>query len=73
MSAFEVLEHYGAARLARFVAALILFLFLHLLRWPLLLLVRVLEVAMRRVDGYATGLTNPLITVRGQPRHAHAP
>ena len=72
MSAFEVLDRYGARVLARFVAALMLFLALHLLRWPLLIAVRVLDAAMRRVDAYATRQASPLITVPGEPRPANA-
>lgn len=73
MSAFEVLDRYGPGVLAKFVAALTVFLVLHLLRWPLQLAVRVVEVAMRRVDAYATAQTDPVITVRREPRHAPAP
>ena len=54
MSVFDVLHRYGTAALARFVAALLLFLTLHLVRLPLIVAVRVLEIAMTRVDGYAT-------------------
>lgn len=73
MTAFDVLDRYGAGPLTRLVAALAVFLLLYLMRWPLTVAVRVLEVAMRRVDAYATRQANPLITVRRESRHAHAP
>ncbi|PRX43841.1 hypothetical protein B0I33_1094 [Prauserella shujinwangii] len=54
MSTFDVLARYGTAALLRFAGAVVLFLLLHLARIPLVLAARVLEVAMRRLDGYAT-------------------
>jgi hypothetical protein len=54
MTTFEVLNRYGTAALLRFVGAVLLFCVLHLVRLPLVLLARVLEVSMRRVDAYAT-------------------
>ncbi len=51
MSAFEVLQRYGTWALLRFVLALLVFVVLHLVRLPLLLAARLLEVCMRRVDG----------------------
>lgn len=54
MSIFDVLSRHGTAALLRFSAALVLFLTLHLLRIPLVLLARVLEVGLCRIDGYAT-------------------
>lgn len=54
MSTFDVLSRYGTAALLRFAGAVALFLALHLTRIPLVLAARVLEVAMRRLDGYAT-------------------
>jgi hypothetical protein len=51
MSAFEVLQRYGTWALVRFVLALLVFVVLHLVRLPLLVAARVLEVCMRRVDG----------------------
>ncbi|MFC4004892.1 hypothetical protein ACFS2C_23550 [Prauserella oleivorans] len=53
MSTFDVLRTYGTAALLRFAGAVVLFLVLHLVRIPLVLLARVLEVGMRRIDGYA--------------------
>jgi hypothetical protein len=50
MSAFEVLEKYGRRALLRFVAAMVAFVLLDLARQPFLLVARVLEVCMRRVD-----------------------
>lgn len=54
MSTFDVLQRHGTAALLRFAAAVALFLVLHLIRIPLVLLARVLEVGMRRADGFAT-------------------
>ncbi|RBM12126.1 hypothetical protein DI005_33240 [Prauserella sp. PE36] len=54
MSTFDVLRQYGTAALLRFAGAVVLFLVLHLVRIPLVLAARVLEVAMRRLDGFAT-------------------
>lgn len=55
MSAFDVLDRYGTAALLRFLGAVALFVGLHLLRLPFVLLARLLEVGMGRVDGYLTG------------------
>jgi hypothetical protein len=54
MSTFDVLEHRGTAALLRVFGAVALFLVLHLIRIPLVLVAAVLEGVMRRVDGYAT-------------------
>lgn len=53
MSVFEVLQRFGTAALLRFTGAVAVFLLLHLLRIPLVLVARVLEVSMRRIDAYA--------------------
>ncbi|CAM4024829.1 hypothetical protein KIPE111705_36925 [Kibdelosporangium persicum] len=50
MSATEVLEEFGTWALAKFVAALLVFLLLHLARWPLLAVARVLEAGMSGID-----------------------
>lgn len=75
-TSFDLLDRYGAARLAAVVGALALFLLLHLIRSPLLLAARALEVSMRRVDAYATRqAVHPITTPRKEPRrgqHAHA-
>lgn len=54
MSTFDVLHRYGTAALLRFAAAVAMFLVLHLVRIPLVLAARVLEVGMRRADAFAT-------------------
>lgn len=54
-SLFGVLARSGTTALLRFVGALLLFTVLHLVRLPLVLLARVLELSMRRVDAYVTG------------------
>lgn len=53
MSMFEVLGRFGTAALLRFTAALVVFVLLHLVRIPLVLAARVLEVSLRRVNAYA--------------------
>lgn len=50
MSAFDVLTRYGTAALLRFLGCVALFVALHLLRQPFLLVARLLEVGMRRID-----------------------
>jgi hypothetical protein len=54
MSTFDVLEDRGTAALLKVFGAVALFLTLHLIRIPLVLIAAVLEGIMRRVDGYAT-------------------
>ena len=54
MSAFDVLERYGTAALLRFLGAVAMFVALRLLRLPFVLVCRLLEVGMRRVDVYLT-------------------
>lgn len=53
MSVFDVLARFGTAALLRFTAALALFVLLHLIRIPLVLAARVLEVSLRRINDYA--------------------
>lgn len=53
MSLFDVLHRFGTLALARFTLALVLFLTLHLVRIPLVLAARVLEVALYRINVYA--------------------
>lgn len=55
MSAFDVLDRFGTGALLRFLLAVAVFVTLHLLRLPMLLLARLLEVGMRRIDTYLTG------------------
>lgn len=54
MSIFEVLNRLGTLALLRFAAAIALFLLLHLLRIPLVLLAKVLKFSLLRIDRYAT-------------------
>ncbi|QRP46899.1 hypothetical protein [Amycolatopsis sp. FDAARGOS 1241] len=54
MSTFDVLQRFGTWRLLRFTGALLLFVALHLVRIPLVLLALVLEVALGLIDGYAS-------------------
>lgn len=60
MSACEVLERYGTWALVRFVLTLLAVVVVHLVRLPLLLVARVLEALMRRLDGLlVAGLPAP--------------
>ncbi|OZM69905.1 hypothetical protein CFN78_28185 [Amycolatopsis antarctica] len=52
MSAFDVLSKFGTGALLKFAGAVVLFLVLHLLRIPVVVLARSIEVGMRRVDGH---------------------
>jgi hypothetical protein len=52
----DVLTRFGGVALARLAGALVLALLLHLVRLPLLLAVRVIAVALSRVDGYVLSL-----------------
>jgi hypothetical protein len=52
MSAFEVIERYGTWALVRFVLGMLAFLTLHLIRLPLLMLARMVEALMRRLDAF---------------------
>lgn len=54
MSASDVLARFGTWALVKFTAALCLFVLLHLVRMPVLLLVAVLNAAMSRVDAAVT-------------------
>ena len=54
MSMFDVLQQHGTAALVRHLGAVAVFLLLHLIRIPLVVVARVLEIAMRRLDAFAT-------------------
>lgn len=54
MSTFDVLQQHGTAALARHVGWLLLFLVLHLIRIPFVLIERALAVALVRIDKAAT-------------------
>jgi hypothetical protein len=54
MTTFDVLHRYGTAALLRVFGAFAVFLLLHLIRIPLVLLAAVLEGVMRRADDYLT-------------------
>lgn len=54
MSTFDVLEQHGTLALARHVGWLFLFLILHLIRIPFVLIERVLAGALVRIDRAAT-------------------
>jgi hypothetical protein len=54
MSVFEVVHRFGTWRLVLFTGSLLLFVVLHVVRIPLVLLALVLETTLRRLDGYAT-------------------
>jgi hypothetical protein len=60
MSMFAVLEQHGLLAVLRLLAVLLAFVVLQLLRLPLLMVARVLEEAMRRLDGVVVaGLPAP--------------
>lgn len=54
MTATDVLARFGTWALVKFTAALLVFVLLHLTRWPVLLLVAVLNAAMARLDAAVT-------------------
>jgi hypothetical protein len=68
MSTFDVLEQHGTATLLKFLAAVALFVTLHLIRIPLILVARALEVAMRRVD---TAIVTSVSTPATRPHNHH--
>lgn len=53
MSLFDVLARYGALAFLRFVVVGLVFALLHLVRWPLLALVLVVEAGLRLLDRWA--------------------
>ncbi|WP_236789639.1 hypothetical protein [Amycolatopsis sp. GM8] len=59
MSIFDVVNRLGTLALIRFALVIGLFLLLHLVRIPLVLLARVIEVFLRRLDRYATRQASP--------------
>lgn len=54
MSVFDVVQQRGTWVLVKFAAAVGFFLLLHIIRIPLVLAAKVLEIAMRRADAAAT-------------------
>lgn len=54
MSTFDVLQQHGTAALARHVGLLVLFLCLHVIRIPFVLIERVLAGALVRIDKATT-------------------
>lgn len=58
MSIFDVLDRHGTRALLRLFGALAVFLLLHLLRIIPVLIARVLECALQRVDEYAATLAD---------------
>jgi hypothetical protein len=59
-STFDIHSRYGTAALVRFTGLVALFLALYLVRLPLLAVLRLLEMAMRRVDtALTTRVSNP--------------
>lgn len=66
MCASEVLQRFGTWAFLRFVLALVMFLALHLTRLPFVLVVRLLEGGMARVDNAVT----TVVSARETPRPA---
>lgn len=62
MSAWDVLARFGTVKLLGFVVALLVFVALHLARLPLLLVARLLEAAMSRVDHAITAAVSVTAT-----------
>jgi hypothetical protein len=54
MSTFDVLREHGTAALARHAGLVVLFLLLHLIRIPFVLIERVLAGVLVRIDDAAT-------------------
>ncbi|MEV4604912.1 hypothetical protein AB0K15_47160 [Amycolatopsis sp. NPDC049253] len=54
MTTFDVLQRYGTLALIRHTVTVLLFLVLHLIRIPLVLIVRILAGVMGELDRYAT-------------------
>jgi hypothetical protein len=54
VSTFDVLERFGTLALIRHAVTVLLFLVLHLVRIPLVIVARVLELVMRELDRSAT-------------------
>jgi hypothetical protein len=75
VSTFDVLARYGTAALARHVGLLLLFLALHLVRIPFVLVERVLAGVMARLDGAAVSQASrpPTRPVNQFFPHDHAP
>ena len=59
MSVFDVMHHHGPWRLAGFAAALAVFLLLHLIRWPVALVARLLLAAQTGLDQRLTNAISP--------------
>lgn len=64
MSASEVLQRFGTWTFLRFVLALVTFLVLHLARLPFVLVIRLLEGGMSRVDKAVTAVVGASGTTR---------
>jgi hypothetical protein len=64
MSASEVLQRFGTWTFLRFVLALLMFLALHLARLPFVLIARLLETGMSRVDKAVTAAVSAAGTTR---------
>ncbi|HKS46706.1 MAG TPA: hypothetical protein VJT49_16660 [Amycolatopsis sp.] len=52
MSLFDALEQRGTLALLRFTGSVVVFLVLHLIRIPFVLVAQVLEHALRHIDAY---------------------
>lgn len=72
MSTFDVLAQAGTARLLRFLGLVLLFVTLHLTRLPFVLIGRLLEAAMRRVDVAVSGQVSDFTRPAGGARQTRA-
>jgi hypothetical protein len=66
MGASDVLARFGTWALVKFVVALLVFVLLHLVRLPVLLLATLLEGAMSRVDQAVTAAVSTAGPVAGE-------
>jgi hypothetical protein len=67
MSASDVLQRFGTWAFLRFVLALLMFLALHLARLPFVLIARLLEIGMSRVDQAVTAVVSAAGPNRAAP------
>ena len=70
MSPMDVAARLGTVALLRFAAGLLVFVVLHLLRLPLLIAARVLEMSLHRVDRFVMA---GLPTALGRELEVHTP
>lgn len=70
MSTFDVLDQFGTRRLVQFLGLVALFVTLHLARLPFVLISRLLDAAMRRVDFAVSAQVSDFTRPAGGRRHS---